>query len=195
MITITKEKRKTKFLRHLQWQFLPLGLALILLVLYYPLSYVLYLMSDSVLPVSFPDVNQFQIMFWFRLIVSVLLGFVLLQWFAELLRRHGDVKLFMRSLGLTFRMWHALIRQADMLGESEKKLRSYNRAVKRVAVYIDRKEAILAIPIPWDNQAQQLLESQRETLQQKMSFLLKDYQFSGFEEKAGFLWLIGSRRS
>lgn len=190
-----KEKRKTKFLRHLQWQFLPLGLVLILLVLYYPLSYVLYLMSNSVLLVSFPDLNQFQIMFWFRLIISVLLGFALLQWFAELLRRHGDVKLFMRSLGLTFRMWHALIRQADMSGESEKKLRSYNRAVKRVAVYLDRKEAILAIPIPWDNQAQQLLESQRETLQQKMSFLLEDYQFSGFQEKAGFLWLIGSRRA
>ncbi|MGO3096115.1 MAG: hypothetical protein ACTIIY_08370 [Lacticaseibacillus paracasei] len=190
-----KERRKTKFLRHLQWQFLPLGLVLILLVLYYPLSYVLYLMSNSVLLVSFPDLNQFQIMFWFRLIISVLLGFALLQWFAELLRRHGDVKLFMRSLGLTFRMWHALIRQADMSGESEKKLRSYNRAVKRVAVYLDRKEAILAIPIPWDNQAQQLLESQRETLQQKMSFLLEDYQFSGFQEKAGFLWLIGSRRA
>ncbi|MCP9309814.1 hypothetical protein KBX72_06005 [Lacticaseibacillus paracasei] len=168
---------------------------MILLVLYYPLSDVLHLMSDSVLPVCFPDVNQFQIMFWFRLIIGVLMGSVLLQWLAELLRRHWDVKLFMRSLGLTFRMWHALIRQADTLGESEKKLRSYNRAVKRVAVYIDRKEAILAIPIPWDNQAQQLLESQRETLQQKMSFLLKDYQFSGFEEKAGFLWLIGSRRS
>ncbi|ONN75162.1 hypothetical protein BWR10_05925 [Lacticaseibacillus rhamnosus] len=189
------EKRKTKFLRNFQWQFLCLGLALILLLIQQPLIDVFYSAVQLIVPTRFLYLNLGQIILSFHLLIFGLLTFIFLQWLSELNRRHWEMLSLIRSVGLTFRMWHALIRQADMLGESEKKLRSYNRAVKRVAVYIDRKEAILAIPIPWDNQAQQLLESQRETLQQKMSFLLEDYQFSGFQEKAGFLWLIGSRRS
>ncbi|QGV17964.1 Hypothetical protein LCAKO_1439 [Lacticaseibacillus paracasei subsp. paracasei] len=189
------EKLKTKFLRNFQWQFFYLGLTLMLLLVQRFLIGVLYSTVQLIVPTRLLYLNLSQIMFGFHLLISGLLAFAILQWLGELNRRHWDLLSLVRSVGLTFRMWHALIRQADVLGESEKKIRSYNRAVKRVAVYIDRKEAILAIPIPWDNQAQQLLESQRETLQQKMSFLLEDYQFSGFQERADFLWLIGSRRS
>lgn len=130
-----------------------------------------------------------------NLIVMGILITISVELLIELKRRKWRVTFLWVSVISTFHMWHGMIRQSDSLGESQKKLVSYNRAVRRVAVYVDPLETLFAIPIPWDNQAHELLDGQKIIMREKLNLMLGDkYLFSDFLEKSGYLWMKGTHR-
>ncbi|MCT4443939.1 MULTISPECIES: hypothetical protein [Lactiplantibacillus] len=195
MLDDKKLLRKTWFLRHLGllnwlafWGIVAGVIALVVQHLASTISGDLlqpfknWLLNSALLPVLF-------------MTAVLLLALFALAWLVEVGRRCRELNYFARSLWLTVRFAHGAHRTTDNQGESAKKLMSYNRAVRHLAFYIDRKQLIVVVKIPVDNQAQELLKQQEPTIRDNAGARLADnYMLGPFEHRHQYIWLIGTAK-
>ena len=197
-MNVKKEKKQTRFLR-LSWiRIWMMALALVMLLFSFASVMFLKLLDDDlfrgVASLGFRDqltgvshISQYGAFCLFILEA--------LAWIIELKRYRGNIKRLVRAVVVKWRLERSLFRPSDHAGESSKKLSSYNYAVKRLSVFVSESQVTLCIPLPWDGLAQKMIEASQSVIKQKTSDLFNTFVFSSFEEKAGFLWLRGSRRN